>query len=268
MELGSKRKIAGTDISITTYNHATEMICKAAENRQSMAVAAISIHGVMLGTYNRKFGTKINELDLATPDGQGIRWALNLLYRLNLTDRVYGPKLMLSVVQEAAKRNLGIYLYGSTENIIENLSRALLNKAPDLRIVGTNSPPFRPLTNEETANDLLKIKNSGAQIVFVGLGCPKQETWVHDNRNCLPAVLIAVGAAFDFISGHKRQAPEWVQKCGLEMVFRVITEPRRLWRRFILCQPTFVFLVLYQLITRIFSFLFHHNYTSRKAIND
>ena len=241
-----KRRLLGVDLTVTDYRQAVTAICEAARQRQGGSVSALAIHPVMLGTVCEEYGRVVNSLDMATPDGQGVRWALNWIYRAGLRDRVYGPRLMLEAAQQAAREGLPIYLYGSTQEVLRRLTLRLKERLPDLKIVGVRPPPFRALTPEETDCELAAIRQSGARIVFVGLGCPRQEAWICEQRAKLDAVLIAVGAAFDFLSGNKPQAPAWVQRCGLEMVFRAGSEPRRLWRRLVYFSPPFVLLVLLQ----------------------
>jgi N-acetylglucosaminyldiphosphoundecaprenol N-acetyl-beta-D-mannosaminyltransferase len=241
-----KRRLLGIDLSITDYRQAVAAICQAAGQGRGSAVAALAIHPAMLGTVCAEFGNHVNSLDLATPDGQGSRWALNWLYQAGLKDRVYGPRLMLEVVSQAARDGLPIFLYGSTPEVAARLRQSLKQQFSTLQIVGVRSPPFRALTPAEDEADLAAIRQSGARIVFVGLGCPRQEVWVCQHRHKTAAVLIAVGAAFDFLSGNKRQAPSWIQRYGLEMVFRTCMEPRRLWRRFFYFSPPFVLLVILQ----------------------
>ncbi len=241
-----KRRLLAVDLSVTEYSEATAAVCDAAEQQLGGAVGAISIHGIVHATRKPVYADYLNSLEMATPDGQGSRWALNWLYGVGLRDRVYGPQLMLHICREAAVRGLSVYLYGSTPQVLVRLQERLAHSCPALRIVGSHSPPFRPLTPAESTADLDRIRRSGAKVVFVGLGCPRQEVWIAENRSALSAVLVSVGAAFDFISGNKPQAPSWAQKIGLEMAYRALTEPRRLGPRFLSTSPAFVFFVILQ----------------------
>ena len=246
MRWPEKRQLLGVRLSVTDYDAAVAAICEAARRGEGGAVAAVAIHAVVLGTVQSRVGAWVDSLDLATPDGQGLRWALNWLHKSRLRDRVYGPELALRLAREAAKEGLGLFLYGSTPEVAGRMKEVLEARFENLRIVGVHSPPFRALTPEEEASDLLRIRDSGAHIVLVGLGSPRQEAWVVKHRAKSVATLVAVGAAFDFLSGNKRQAPVWMQRRGLEMVFRVMSEPRRLWRRFVYYSVPFVPLVLLQ----------------------
>jgi N-acetylglucosaminyldiphosphoundecaprenol N-acetyl-beta-D-mannosaminyltransferase len=178
---------------------------------------------------------------LAVPDGQPLVWALRLLGHSRAT-RVYGPDLMAAHCAHAARSGTPIYLYGGrSEQALELLQRSLSERFPGLRIAGAWSPPFRPLTGEEQARVVEEIDASGAQVVWVGTGQPKQELWMHEMRPRLAApLLVGVGAAFDFHAGIVSQAPGWMQRSGLEWLYRLTREPRRLWRRYLTQNPRFV----------------------------
>jgi exopolysaccharide biosynthesis WecB/TagA/CpsF family protein len=178
-----------------------------------------------------------------------VRWALNLLHGAGLRERVYGPTLMLNVCAAAAEAGLGVYLYGSRPEVVSQLAMRLAHRTPGLRIAGYRPSRFRASTPEEDAGDVEHILSSGAQLVFVGLGCPRQERWAFEHRDRLPMPLICVGAAFDFHAGTLKQAPGWMQDRGLEWLFRLSMEPARLWRRYATYNPTFVWLVTRQYLT-------------------
>ena len=177
-----------------------------------------------------------------------MRWALNLLHGARLAERVYGPTLTLHVCSAAADAGLSVFFYGSRPDVLASLERRLSERVPRLMIAGTHSPPFRSLSAAEDAEEVDRIRSSGAQIVFVGLGCPRQEMWAYQHRERLGVPLLCVGAAFDFHAGKLRQAPAWMQARGLEWLFRVWMEPRRLWRRYATHIPVFVAAVSMQLV--------------------
>jgi exopolysaccharide biosynthesis WecB/TagA/CpsF family protein len=187
---------------------------------------------------------------MLTPDGQPVRWGLNLLHEIGLTDRVYGPTLMLRICEAAAADDQPIYLYGSRPAVLERLVKRLPEAVPGLKIAGFHSPPFRPLTPAEDAADIQAIKASGARILFVGLGCPRQEAWAFTHRDQLAVPIVCVGAAFDFHAGTLRQAPAWMQAHGLEWLFRLVMEPRRLWRRYTKHIPIYLFLLTREYMLR------------------
>ncbi|MDQ3808758.1 MAG: WecB/TagA/CpsF family glycosyltransferase [Chloroflexota bacterium] len=247
-QLPRRYPVAGVLASATTYADATEHIVRAARDRRSLLVAATSVHGVTVAARDAHFRQELNTFDLITPDGQPIRWGLNLLHGAGLTDRVYGPTLMLRVCQAAAREGLSVYFYGSTPAVLERLAQRLASRLPGLRIAGFRSPPFRPSTAAEEAADAAAIRESGAHIVFVGLGCPRQERWAYRQRRALAMPIVCVGAAFDFHAGTLRQAPAWMQRRGLEWAFRLAMEPRRLWRRYGQAVPLYLFLLSRQYI--------------------
>ncbi|MDQ6673493.1 MAG: WecB/TagA/CpsF family glycosyltransferase [Chloroflexota bacterium] len=241
--------VAGVLVSRTTYADATASIVQAACAGVSVVAAATSVHGLTIGATDAEFGTILNSFELVTPDGQPVRWALNLLHGAHLTDRVYGPTLLRWVCEAAAGLDLSVYFYGGRPDVLERLATRLSTRMPGLRVAGYSSPPFRALTPAEDAREVERVRASGAKILFVGLGCPRQERWAYEHRNQLDMPLVCVGAAFDFHAGTLRQAPAWMQGAGLEWLFRTLMEPRRLWRRYAKHIPVFLFLVARQLVT-------------------
>ncbi|HEX9052993.1 MAG TPA: WecB/TagA/CpsF family glycosyltransferase [Anaeromyxobacter sp.] len=227
-------------ISATNYDEAVASILAAARDGAKAVVTAAPVHAVVSAARDPELLPKMNSLELVVPDGQPIRWALNLIHRTRLVDRVYGPELMLRVCRGAARHATPVYLYGSAPHVVERLRANLLRWFPGLQLVGWESPPFRPLTPEEDRAVVERINRSGARIVFIGLGCPRQDEFAFAHRPLLQAVQICVGAAFDFHSGNKRMAPAWMQRRGLEWLFRLVTEPRRLWRRYFVTNSIFV----------------------------
>jgi N-acetylglucosaminyldiphosphoundecaprenol N-acetyl-beta-D-mannosaminyltransferase len=243
-----RKNVIGVMVNAVNYEAAVESIVEAAQAGRPLAATALAVHGVMTGHLDDEQRLRLNQLDLVVPDGQPVRWALNALYRTGLTDRVYGPTLMLEVCQAAAQAGLGIFLYGSTEAILDGLQRSLRARIPDLDIAGAEPSRFRPLTLDEKAEVAARIRGSGARIVFVGLGCPRQEVWAYEYREALGMPIVAVGAAFAFHAGTLAQAPRWMQDRGLEWLFRLGTEPLRLWQRYLLLNPWYVWLVAAQLL--------------------
>jgi len=162
--------------------------------------------------------------------------------------RIYGPTLMLKVLEMAAREQLPAGFYGGERNTLETLVTRMKIAYPNLMVSYAYSPPFRPLTGEETEQIRQNIVSSRARILFVGLGCPRQEKWIDAQRGYIPAVMIGVGAAFDFHAGVKSQAPAWMQTIGLEWLFRLLTEPRRLWKRYLQHIPRFIVLAIADLL--------------------
>lgn len=235
-----KVDLFGIGMTPTTYAEATDVILSAAARRQSAVVACQAVHAVMTACSDPELKRRVNEFEMLTPDGQPVRWAMNLLHRAGLRDRVYGPELTLRLCRAAARRGVSIYLYGGSLAVLEKLQARLLLLCPDLQIAGAESPPFRPLTLEEDQAVIERINSSGAGLVFIGLGCPKQDHFAFEHRDSIRAVQLCVGAAFDFHAGAKPMAPEWMQRRGLEWLFRLYQEPRRLWRRYLTTNALFV----------------------------
>ena len=247
------RDVIGVGISAVDYEGACTAITAAAVAKRSLTVTALAVHGVMTGALDWEQRQRLNALDLVVPDGQPVRWALNLLYRVGLTDRVYGPNLMLRVCERAQAIGLSIGLYGSKPEVLEDLSRNLLNVFPRLRLAAVMPSRFARVSADEQEALARQIEVSGTDILFVGLGCPRQETWLYENKGRLSMPMIAVGAAFDFHAKRLAQAPRWMQDSGLEWLFRLRSEPRRLWRRYVVLNPLFVSMLAMQALGLRFS---------------
>lgn len=242
-----KHNILGVGINAVDYGAAIEKIISAAREKRPFTVSALAVHGVMTGALDSIHRHRLNRLDLVVPDGQPVRWALKWLYRIKLPDRVYGPNLTLKVCERAAKEGLSVYLYGSRREVLEKFEDNLKKKFPGLKIAGMQPSLFRQVTADEQIEIARNIRSSGASIVLVGLGCPRQETWVFENRELLPMPLLAVGAAFDFHAGTVSQAPEWLQNRGLEWLYRFVREPKRLWKRYVYLNPLYLLFIMLQL---------------------
>ncbi len=238
-----KHKLLGVGIDAVDYIAAVERVITAAKEHQPLAVSALAVHGVMTGVLDRTHRYRLNNLDLVVPDGQPVRWALNWLHRTGLQDRVYGPKLMLEVCRAAAATRLPIYLFGGTSELLRALTAQLSSEFPTLEIAGVKPSAFRQLTAEERDLAAAEIRASGARITFIGLGCPRQEVFAFEMRNLLGMPLLAVGAAFNFHAGLLSQAPALLQRHGLEWAYRLLSEPRRLWKRYLLLNPLYLSLV-------------------------
>jgi N-acetylglucosaminyldiphosphoundecaprenol N-acetyl-beta-D-mannosaminyltransferase len=241
-----KRNILGVLIDATDYESAVEQIIQAARQGRPATVSALAVHGVMTGVLNAEHRYRLNHFDLLVPDGQPVRWALNLLHHTRLRQRVYGPNLTLCLCERAAAEGISVYFYGSTPRVLSKLGRNLKERFPSLQIAGTQASKFGILSPSEKDAVVDRLSRSGASMVFVGLGCPRQEVWAYEFRPLLPMPIVSVGAAFDFLAGTAPQAPQWMQDMGLEWLFRLGIEPRRLWRRYILLNPSYLFLVALQ----------------------
>lgn len=241
-----KQNLLGVAIDAVDYDAAVAQIIAAAQAPRGMAVSALAVHGVMTGVQDGAQRHRLNHFDLLVPDGQPVRWALNWLHHTHLPDRVYGPTLTLKLCERAAQEELPVYFYGSRPEVLTALRQNLQRKFPALQIAGMSPSLFRRTTQAEKTAIAQQIRESGARLVFVGLGCPRQEVWAYEYREILDLPIIAVGAAFDFHAGTVAQAPPRLQQLGLEWLYRLLQEPRRLWRRYIVLNPWYVALVLAQ----------------------
>jgi N-acetylglucosaminyldiphosphoundecaprenol N-acetyl-beta-D-mannosaminyltransferase len=246
MRASTKRNVVGILIDAVDYRIALDVIFAAARERRAASVSALAVHGLMTGVLDPEQKFRLNHFDLLVPDGQPVRWVLNLLHHAGLSDRVYGPNLTLKVCARAAAEGVPVYFYGSTPEILSALQRALNEKFPDLIIAGLEPSKFRRLTPGEKTEVAARIQAFGARIAFVGLGCPRQEAFAYEFRDLLPMPVLAVGAAFPFLAGRLPQAPSWMQNAGLEWLFRLTSEPARLWRRYLYLNPAYLFLVALQ----------------------
>lgn len=220
---------------------AAAVIIRQAAQRQSYGVAALAVHGLMETWNTPALGSKINNIQMIVADGQPVVWALNLLHKAPLKFKVPGPVLVSEVLQQANRQGLNVFLYGSTADTLTKFQQHIASHYPDLNIVGVHEDRFRDSTTEEDKQDIDKINASDAHIVLVGRGCPRQEHWVADHVGKVNAVMMAVGAAFDYHAGKLSRAPMWVQRAGLEWAFRLVQEPRRLWRRYLFTNPQFIY---------------------------
>lgn len=239
-----KYDLFGVKVNATTYGEAETLIFDAARQQMPAVVSLHAVHAVVTAAGDPALREKVNGFQIVAPDGQPVRWALNLLYRTGLRDRVYGPELTLRLCRRAAEDGVPVYLYGSTPETIEKLQENLAASFPGLQIAGAEAPPFRPLTPEEDEAMVERINRSAARIVFIGLGCPKQDHFAYDHRDRIEAVQVCVGAAFDFHAGTKQMAPGWLQRHGLEWLYRLGQEPRRLWRRYLVTNSLFAIKLL------------------------
>lgn len=238
-----RHNILGVQIDAVDYEAAVGRIVEAARAGQPCSVSALAVHGVMTGVLDPKHRHRLNHLDLVVPDGQPVRWALNRLYRTRLSDRVYGPNLMLRTCEAAAREGLPLFLFGGTAELLDRLRTNLLRQYPTLTFAGTCASQFRRLAPNESDELAQQIRSSGAKITMVGLGCPRQEVWAYEFREALSMPILAVGAAFNFHAGLLSQAPPVLQRLGLEWFYRLVREPRRLWRRYVYLNPLYLTLL-------------------------
>ncbi len=245
IDLG-KHNVLGIGVNAIDYESAVARVIRCGQARQPMAVTALAVHGVMTGVADREHRYRLNRFDLICPDGQPVRWALNLLHGCGLTDRVYGPTLTLRLCAAAEADAVPVFLFGTTDEMLQRFADGLVRRYPKLRIAGKRASRFRTLNENERDALAEEINASGAGLCFVGLGCPRQEVFVYEMRSRIDMPLIAVGAAFAFHAGMLAQAPAWMQRCGLEWLYRLIREPGRLWKRYLTTNPAFLVRLMLQ----------------------
>ncbi|MBI4756207.1 MAG: WecB/TagA/CpsF family glycosyltransferase [Betaproteobacteria bacterium] len=231
--------ILSSHIDAITWDEAVDRLQALGQARRSSYVCICNVHSVVTAWQDPAFRRVLNEAEMATPDGAPVAWALRILGFAG-QQRINGPDLMWRFCGEAARDGTGIFLYGSTEGTLARLRARLEAEFPGLRVSGTYSPPFRKLSAEEDAQVVEMINRSGAGVVFVGLGCPKQETWMADHYGQVRAVMVGVGAAFDYFAGTVQRAPIWMQRGGMEWIHRLASEPRRLWKRYLVTNTLFL----------------------------
>jgi N-acetylglucosaminyldiphosphoundecaprenol N-acetyl-beta-D-mannosaminyltransferase len=246
----AKVPLFGIGISVTDYAGACAAIMQAARARRSYAVSALATHGLTTAARDAELGELVNSIEMVTPDGQPVRWAMNMLHHTALSERVYGPDLVAAVCAAAASEGMGIYLFGSTPETCRAVAEELPRRYPGLRIAGVQPDRFRDATPDEDLADIERIAGSAAHIVLVGRGCPRQERWVALHRGLVPAPMLAVGAAFDYIAGNIPRPPRWMQRAGLEWLFRLSQEPTRLYRRYLVHNSLFCLMLARELIQK------------------
>ncbi len=241
--------ILGVRVDPTSYSAATAQIVAWATNHESRYVCVANVHMIMEAYDSPGFMNIVNAADLTTPDGMPLVWTLRRLGHPD-QERVYGPELTLRLTAAATQGDISIGFYGGAPETLRRLIDVFTRRFPSVKIAYFSSPPFHLLTPEEDQQVIRDINVSGARILFVGLGCPKQERWMAEHKGKIRAVMVGVGAAFDFYAGTKRQAPALLQNLGLEWLFRLGQEPGRLWRRYLYHNPRFMGLVLAQILLR------------------
>lgn len=244
--MNPKRRVdvLGVHVSTLDLPTAVDEIARWIDDGERHYVCVRDAHGVMLAQQDEEFREIQNRSGLTTPDGMPMVWCGRWAGEKEM-QRVYGPDLIEAVSQRAGREGWKFFYYGGTEGVAEELADEIKRRAPGVHNVGTYCPPFRPLTSEERSEVIDQINQSGADIVWVGLSSPKQEYWMHDVRDELDAAaLIGIGAAYDMLTGRVRQAPRFIQRSGFEWLFRLLMEPKRLWRRYVLNLPRFAFLLL------------------------
>ena len=242
-----KSEILKLKVDITSYKEVIQQIFSWIDSDNSGKYICVSnVHMCMEAFDDNTFCDLVNNADLVVPDGKPLVWTQRLSGYKNAT-QVRGPDLFIKLCRQAQAGNIPIGLYGGTENSLADLLSYLKTEFPGLKISIAISPPFRDLTIFEEKSYMDEINQSGAKILFIGIGCPKQEKWMARHKNTVSCVMIGVGATFDLYSGKKKHAPRWMQKMGCEWLYRLSTEPKRVWKRYLKHNPRFIYYILRQL---------------------
>lgn len=239
--------VLGAPIDVLNWDDAIGKIVAWGARRESRYVCICNVHSVVTASQDGAFAKVVAEADMATPDGAPVAWMIRRAGWRH-QQRINGPDLMWRYLSLARTHGQAVYFYGGAADTLAILRRRLETEFPELKIAGMVSPPFRKLTEAEQQADVEAINSSGAAVVFVSLGCPKQELWMAEQRGKVHAVLIGVGAAFDYHAGTIKRAPEWMQHAGLEWGHRLASEPRRLWRRYLVTNTWFVVAVIAEML--------------------
>jgi len=241
------RCILGVRVDATSYAGATRQILDWAGQKRSRYVCCAAVNNIMEARRSPAYQTVMEQADLVTSDGMPLVWMLRWLGAHSAT-RVYGPELMGCLLKASEDAGIAVGFYGGSDDVLARILSIVRRRYPRLHVAFAEAPPYHELTPEEDRRTTQAIQDAGVRILFVGLGSPKQDLWMHAHKDRVPAVMLGVGAAFDFLAGAKPQAPPWMQSSGLEWAFRLATEPRRLWRRYLAQNPKFVVLALAQLM--------------------
>lgn len=240
-------KLFSFPFSTLSFNDTTRKIIELAQEKKGAYVCATNVHMTVEALRNPAFASVLSVADLAILDGMPLCWSYKILYSYK-PDRIAGKHIMHALLLEASEKNIPVFFYGST---IEKLARAkthLLQNYPDLQIAGMLSPPFRPLRFDELHAHAYQINSSGASLVFVALGCPKQEMWMHNMKDQIQATMVGVGGALDVLTGQQKRPPTWIENAGLEWFFRLCLEPRRLFKRYLITNSYFIYFLCKEIV--------------------
>jgi N-acetylglucosaminyldiphosphoundecaprenol N-acetyl-beta-D-mannosaminyltransferase len=244
-----KVQIINSFISTGTFNEMVETIFELQAKQPSSYVCCANVHMVIESYQDMAFNKMLNEADLATPDGRPLSIVMKWVNKIN-QERVAGMDLLPVLLAEAEKRGKSVYFYGSTDDVLDKIKEQIYVDFPKLRVAGTYSPPFRPLTEEEDQAVIKMINDAKSDLVFVSLGCPKQEKWMANHKGKVNACMLGVGQAFLTYTGLEKRLPKWARDWSLEWAYRLYLEPKRLWRRYVIGNSIFLFFVFKRLIFR------------------
>jgi N-acetylglucosaminyldiphosphoundecaprenol N-acetyl-beta-D-mannosaminyltransferase len=242
-------RVVALRINVTSFGSAAARIVELAAAGRGAYVCCSTVHMVMESHDNSEFATIVNAADMIVPDGMPLVW-MQKLQGAKSAERVRANDLMMRLFQISSEKQIKIGFYGSRQEVLDQLIERARREFPQLNIAYSCAPPFRPLTPEENETITAEINSSGAQILFMGLGCPKQERWMAAHKDALKCVMIGVGASFDFYAGNVAECPHWMQMMGLEWLFRLAQEPKRLWKRYLILNPRFLWQAFRQLLRK------------------
>jgi len=237
------KKVISLNINILNYSQAVTDIINIAKQRIPSYVCFANVHMVIEAYWNSNFASNVNNANLVTADGVPLKLALRILYRI-YAERIAGMDIMPSLITECEKENLSIALYGSSDNTLNAIKERIKAEHPNLTIACQINPPFKKLSVEEKAETIKILNASGANIIFVCLGCPKQEMWMAENSKEINAILLGVGGAFQVYSKERKRAPQWMRTFALEWLFRFLQEPKRMLKRYLITNSLFIFLLV------------------------
>lgn len=241
--------VLGSHVDAVDWTTAVNAILDWGHGAQSKTVCLCNVHSAVTAKSDAALATALAGADLVLPDGAPVAWALRR-YGFSDQQRIAGPDLMLQVCDASVRKGLTVFLFGSMPDTLDRLKKRLRDRFPALNIVGAVSPPFREMSAHEETKAIETINSSGAAIVFVALGCPRQEKWMAQQRGRVRAVMIGVGAAFDFHAGNIQRAPRWMQRLGLEWLHRLMSEPGRLWKRYTVTNTLFIAGIALEILKR------------------
>ena len=248
-ELPSRLNVLGSRIADTSLAALAGLVIRRAREGSRLTVAAVALHGVTVAYGDPRFRSRLETFDVLPPDGAPVAVAARWLHRGRSVERIPGPDLSAEVLRLAAASGQSVFFFGSTQATLDSVRVRLARAVPELEIAGTRPSRFRRTTAAEEEELQVEIRESGARILFVGLGCPRQEIWVYENAHALDMPILAVGAAFDFVAGTVRRAPMWMRRRGLEWAFRIGSEPKRLLGRYLQTGPRFAAACIRQRVT-------------------
>lgn len=262
-----KKKLLNTRLSVGHYSDFIQEMILLAQQKKSSYVCVSNVHMLIEAHYDNNFSRIINNADIATPDGMPLAKCMDVIYGTK-QDRVAGMDIMPSLMKEAASNSMSVYLYGSTEKILDLIVAKSQIEFPGLKIAGSYAPPFRILTQEEKQEIIEKINATNPDFVFVALGCPKQEKWMAEHKNRVNSCMLGLGGAFSVFAGVQKRAPKWMQNTGLEWVYRFYQEPKRLWKRYLVTNTLFSLLMIQFIVKRLIRLCNYHikkNFSSKAS---